>query len=1022
MKAPSRSLPMQFVGKVISSVSEFYRDINPSTLSGAIDVVVVENVETGELACSPFHVRFGKLQLLRPQEKAVELKINGVSVGEELRMKVGEAGETFFVLSREELGMGGASDLPSEYLTSPLIGPETPVPMESIEEFKLAGINGIPVSPTSTTITTTSTLTATATATATNPISPEWKWEWGDLPIKKNEVENERTAIDHQITSIAIDSSPQQQLPSIPNVELYEFLAEKDYLSKAHEILARFPARSMITRIYKIDRGLHFYPSTTWHDQLSSPAFLNESARVTESDFLLNPNVVIEESSRLLYQFTWENRKIALGGSVGAAVVFYAQTYARILPLEIVLKLAEIAAIRMAKKKFAKSIEVGGAGSLEDTNVVEGIKEATGDFNETNSENVPMIDTLKLTDDPHSLSANESKTKSGWRSWWSRSSANSTSASSANLIEKEKPMEKPTEKPIEKTEKPDNSSQMNTGNCTVPSHTVHSPTPLSTSQTSAIPSSPSPLLVVTGTTGSPKKIIEAPATLSSILADSDLSASNSSVEERSPSKRIIQRTTSISNVISSSETPANEPASPTRKSQLQSQSQKQQYIKSLRLPSHLLKRLNLKPGVNTISYTVNTRLQGTATCQSRIFFWRSDARVVISDIDGTITKSDALGHLFTMVGKDWTHVGVAQLYSKIAANGYEFLYLTSRAIGQAASTRGYLKAVEQDRLQLPDGPVIMSPDRLFTALHREVIQRRPDEFKIACLRDIQKLFVNDEEEVSMMGSGVISSSEDEYFPRDSKSKVKEISSVASSKTKEMGLKDQSRLPAANPQTPHLNPFYAGFGNRPTDTKSYKAVGISASRIFLINPAGDLKLDKLTFYTPYSASSYSKLTEEVDKVFPPVRSPSSLTRVAGDEAFTDFQYWHGHGGDVRMDLVQMALSLNKTKIDAVVDEQGKPISPVTLQKQLGGVISTSDLSDGGSTTNTSSSIYTDPNARNLSGISATSITASAVATPPPVPPRNSILEREGDNDADEEEEEEDYEEDDLLESIDSFPFI
>lgn len=114
-----------------------------------------------------------------------------------------------------------------------------------------------------------------------------------------------------------------------------------------------------------------------------------------------------------------------------------------------------------------------------------------------------------------------------------------------------------------------------------------------------------------------------------------------------------------------------------------------------------------------------------------------------------------------MVGKDWTHVGVASLYSKIANNGYEFLYLTSRAIGQAASTRGYLKGIEQDRFQLPDGPVIMSPDRLFTALHREVIQRRPDEFKIACLRDIQRLFVADAESVESMGSGVISSSEDE---------------------------------------------------------------------------------------------------------------------------------------------------------------------------------------------------------------------------------------------------------------------
>lgn len=61
------------VGRVISTVSEFYKDINPSTLSGAIDVVVVEDEETGALAGSPFHVRFGKLQLMRPQEKVVRL-------------------------------------------------------------------------------------------------------------------------------------------------------------------------------------------------------------------------------------------------------------------------------------------------------------------------------------------------------------------------------------------------------------------------------------------------------------------------------------------------------------------------------------------------------------------------------------------------------------------------------------------------------------------------------------------------------------------------------------------------------------------------------------------------------------------------------------------------------------------------------------------------------------------------------------------------------------------------------------
>ncbi|KAG0057915.1 Nuclear elongation and deformation protein 1, partial [Linnemannia elongata] len=51
---------MQSVGSFFSTVSKFYNEINPATLSGAIDVVVVEQAN-GDLACSPFHVRFGKL-------------------------------------------------------------------------------------------------------------------------------------------------------------------------------------------------------------------------------------------------------------------------------------------------------------------------------------------------------------------------------------------------------------------------------------------------------------------------------------------------------------------------------------------------------------------------------------------------------------------------------------------------------------------------------------------------------------------------------------------------------------------------------------------------------------------------------------------------------------------------------------------------------------------------------------------------------------------------------------------------
>ena len=73
-----------------------------------------------------------------------------------------------------------------------------------------------------------------------------------------------------------------------------------------------------------------------------------------------------------------------------------------------------------------------------------------------------------------------------------------------------------------------------------------------------------------------------------------------------------------------------------------------------------------------------------------------------------------------MIGRDWTHPGVAKLYTDVAKNGYKMMYLTSRAIGQADVTRDYLKGIQQNGFTLPDGPVIMSPDRLLTSLHRSV--------------------------------------------------------------------------------------------------------------------------------------------------------------------------------------------------------------------------------------------------------------------------------------------------------------
>ena len=97
---------------------------------------------------------------------------------------------------------------------------------------------------------------------------------------------------------------------------------------------------------------------------------------------------------------------------------------------------------------------------------------------------------------------------------------------------------------------------------------------------------------------------------------------------------------------------------------------------------------------------------------------------------------------------------------------------------QASATRDYLHKLSQNGQTLPTGPVIISPDGLFPSLYRELVLRRPHEFKIRALADIRALFPGD-----------------------------------------------------------FSPFYAGFGNRDTDEISYLSVGVPASKILIINSKG-----------------------------------------------------------------------------------------------------------------------------------------------------------------------------------------
>jgi phosphatidate phosphatase LPIN len=167
---------------------------------------------------------------------------------------------------------------------------------------------------------------------------------------------------------------------------------------------------------------------------------------------------------------------------------------------------------------------------------------------------------------------------------------------------------------------------------------------------------------------------------------------------------------------------------------------KEKYKKTLRLTSDAIQCLNLKPGANELQFSVTTAYQGTTRCSCHVYLWKDTDKIVISDIDGTITKSDVLGHVLPIIGRDWAQSGVASLFSKVVNNGYHIVYLSARAIGQASITKDYLASIKQGEVNLPDGPMFLNPTSLVNAFHREVIEKKPEEFKIACLRDIQKLF------------------------------------------------------------------------------------------------------------------------------------------------------------------------------------------------------------------------------------------------------------------------------------------
>ncbi len=223
--------------------------------------------------------------------------------------------------------------------------------------------------------------------------------------------------------------------------------------------------------------------------------------------------------------------------------------------------------------------------------------------------------------------------------------------------------------------------------------------------------------------------------------------------------------------------------------------------------SNQLKKLKLNLGRNEITFVCRESISGTHTLKCFIYLWHSSSKLIISDVDGTITKSDVLGQVLPIIGKDWSQNGITDLFTNIVNNGYKIIYLTARAICQSELTRDYIETLFQEKKGLPPGPIIMSPDGLFSSFKREVIDKNPQILKITTLTEIRTLFPK------------------KYCP-----------------------------------------FYAGFGNRENDAVAYRSVGIDMGKIFIVNTKGDLMQ-----LNNSEIKSYAKLNESVNEVFPDIRN-------------------------------------------------------------------------------------------------------------------------------------------------------
>jgi len=227
-----------------------------------------------------------------------------------------------------------------------------------------------------------------------------------------------------------------------------------------------------------------------------------------------------------------------------------------------------------------------------------------------------------------------------------------------------------------------------------------------------------------------------------------------------------------------------------------------------------LQELNLNSGENNARYVCP---ELNIIFEFSVFFYNSTDKLVVSDVDGTITKSDIKGHVLPKLGMSAHHTGVVELFHKLDQRGYKIIYLTARPCAMDDGTKSYLfktlQEVDPPSLpagvyRLPPGPLLLSPTNFITGFITEVVTGRPDVMKTSLITNLWEIFK--EEELSDIGETVV----------------------------------------------------ASYGNKETDEKAYTNCGLPKERIYIVNTYGELKN-----LGSGVVSSYGEQAAAIDSIFP-----------------------------------------------------------------------------------------------------------------------------------------------------------